>query len=135
MDGRTPDARSKAASRAALARAGEDAAARHLADRGYVILQRNLTVGDDEADLLALTPGGSVAVVEVKTRTGPWHPEDRVDAVKRARLVRLAAALSARDGFRERLFQFDVVAVSMPPGMPPAVTHWPHAFDAGNAPW
>ena len=129
------DARTKAAARAALARAGEDAAARYLADRGYVILERNLTVGDDEADLLALTPGGSVAVVEVKARAGPWHPEDRVDSVTRARRGRLAAALSARDGFRERLFQFDVVAVSMPPGLPAAVTHWPHAFDAGNAPW
>ncbi len=128
-------ARASAAARAALARAGEDAAARHLAERGYAILERNLVVGDDEADLVALTPGGAVAVVEVKTRAGPWHPEDRVDAVKRARLVRLAAALSAREAFRERLFQFDVVAVSMPPGLGATVTHWPHAFDAGGAPW
>ena len=121
--------------RAATARAGEDAAARHLAELGYAVIERNLRIGDDEADLVALTPQGAVAIVEVKARTGRWHPEDRVDATKRANLVRLAAALAGREPFRERLFQFDVVAVSVLPGGKAEVLHWPHAFDAGNAPW
>lgn len=121
--------------RAAIARAGEDAAARHLVALGYAVLERNLRIGDDEADLVALTPQGAVAVVEVKTRRGRWHPEDRVDATKRGNLVRLAAALACREAFRERLFQFDVVAVSALPGGGFEVVHWPHAFDAGDAPW
>ena len=121
--------------RAAIARTGEDAAARHLADLGYSVIERNLRIGDDEADLVAITPRGAVAVVEVKARSGRWHPEDRVDATKRANLVRLAAALACRDAFRDRLFQFDVVAVSVLPGREPEVLHWPHAFDAGDAPW
>lgn len=118
--------------RAQLARAGEEAAAGHLSALGYRVIERNLRIGHDEADLLALTPQGAVAVVEVKARRGRWHPEDRVDATKRANLVRLATALACRAEFRDRLFQFDVVAVSVLPDGEPEVLHWPHAFDAGD---
>lgn len=114
--------------RTLLARRGEDAAALHLEHAGYRILARNVRVGHDEADLLALTPAGAVAVVEVKARAGPWRPEERVDAAKRRRLARLAAALACRGGFRGRMFQFDVVAVREVGGRT-EVWHWPHAFD------
>jgi putative endonuclease len=123
-----------ARARAQLARLGEDAAAAHLAGLGYAVLERNLRLGDDEADLVAIAPGGAVAVVEVKARRGPWHPEDRVDAVKRANLLRLAAALSERHPYRGRLFQFDVVAVTVS-AAGTEVAHWPHAFDASGSPW
>jgi putative endonuclease len=117
--------------RTELAREGEDAAARHLESAGYRIVGRNVRVGDDEADIVAIAPSGAVAVVEVKARRGGWRPEERVDAVKRSRLVRLAEALAARPAFRGCLFQFDVVAVAR--GGPGAeVLHWPHAFDAGR---
>jgi hypothetical protein len=46
--------------------------------------------------------------------------------------VRLATALACRAEFRDRLFQFDVVAVSVLPDGEPEVLHWPHAFDAGD---
>ena len=121
--------------RAALAAAGERAAAEHLSARGYSILERNLVIGDDEADIVALTPRGAVAVVEVKARRGRWQPEERVDHVKQARLVRLAATLQREPAFADRLFQFDVVAVSVLPCGAAEVIHWPHAFDAGRAPW
>lgn len=115
--------------RTELARRGEDAAAAHLGRAGYRIIARNARVGDDEADLLALTPTGAVAVVEVKARAGPWRPEERVDATKRRRLARLAEALAGRRWFRGRLFQFDVVAVREVEGRT-EIRHWPHAFDA-----
>lgn len=79
---------------------------------------------------MALAPDGSMAVVEVKARSGPWHPEARIDAVKRGRMVRAARALSATDAFRDRMFQFDVVAVSVLPGGAVDVVHWPRAFDS-----
>ena len=113
---------------------GEAAAAAHLAGLGYRVLERNLRVGDDEADIVALTPSGAVAVVEVKARRGRWHPEDRVDRVKRGNLVRLAATLAERPDLRERIFQFDVVAVSVLDAGA-EVVHWPHAFDASGTPW
>lgn len=116
--------------RRTLGALGEEAAARHLAAIGYRVIGRNVRAGDVEADIVALAPDGSAAVVEVKARSGPWHPEDRVDAVKRDRMVRAARALSATDAFRDRMFQFDVVAVSVPADGAVEVVHWPHAFDS-----
>jgi len=116
--------------RRSLGLRGEEAAARHLAAIGYRVLGRNVRAGDVEADIVALAPDGGVAVVEVKARTGPWHPEDRIDAVKRDRMVRAARALSATEAFRDRMFQFDVVAVSVLPGGAVDVVHWPHAFES-----
>jgi hypothetical protein len=57
-----------------------------------------------------------------------------VDRVKRGNLVRLAATLAERPELRERLFQFDVVAVSVLDSGT-EVVHWPHAFDASGTPW
>ena len=109
---------------------GESAAAAWLAAHGYAVVGRNVRVGSDEADIVAIAPGGALAIVEVKTRRGGWHPEERVDHVKRARLVRLAEALLATDAWRDRLVQFDVVAVGVHPDGRTEVMHWPHAFDA-----
>jgi len=121
--------------RAALGALGEEAATAHLASHGYCVIERNLRIGDDEADIVALAPGGAVAVVEVKTRRGAWNPEERVDHVKQGNLVRLAATLAERPEFRERLFQFDVVSVSVDASGGTTVMHWPHAFDASGSPW
>ena len=129
-DPRDPRARA----RTELARLGEDAAARHLAGLGFAVLERNIRVGDDEADMIALAPCGAVVVVEVKARRGHWHPEERVDAVKRRNLLRLAATLAERPPFRGRLFRFDVVAVTAG-AAGTKVLHWPHAFDASGSPW
>ncbi|RLS46000.1 MAG: YraN family protein [Planctomycetota bacterium] len=129
------DLNSNSLSRAEIGAAGERAAAQHLADRGYTIMERNLRIGDDEADIVALAPGGAVAIVEVKTRRGPWNPEERVDAVKQGNLVRLAATLHERPEFHDRMFQFDVVAVSVEAEGTITVMHWAHAFDASGSPW
>ncbi len=121
---------SRADPRRSLGIRGEEAAARHLAAIGYRVLGRNVRAGDVEADIVALAPDGSAAVIEVKARSGPWHPEDRVDAVKRDRMVRAARALSSTDAFRDRMFQFDVVAVSVLADGAVEVVHWPHAFES-----
>ncbi|MFO0782375.1 MAG: YraN family protein [Phycisphaerales bacterium] len=114
----------------------ETAAAQHLQDLGYTILERNLRVGHAEADLVALSPQGALVVVEVKARRGAWHPEDRVDSVKRGHLVRVAAALLQEERFRDRIAQFDVVAVSLDQnGAAAEVLHIPHAFDASGMGW
>lgn len=130
MDDHGPDPRRPPNPRHTLGAHGEDAAAQYLASIGYRVLGRNVHAGDVEADIVALTPDGSIAVVEVKARSGPWHPEDRIDAVKRDRMVRAARALSATDPLRDRMFQFDVVAVSMHADGTVDVVHWPNAFDS-----
>jgi Holliday junction resolvase-like predicted endonuclease len=55
--------------------------------------------------------------------------------VKQGNLVRLAATLLERPEFHDRMFQFDVVAVSVETDGTFTVLHWPHAFDAGGTPW
>lgn len=109
---------------------GESAAADWLSARGYAVIGRNVRVGSDEADIVAIAPGGVLAIVEVKARRGRWHPEERVDHVKRARMARLAEAMVATDAWRDRLVQFDVVAVGILEDGVHEVLHWPCAFDA-----
>ncbi|MFW5416738.1 YraN family protein [Nocardiopsis sp. CNT-189] len=78
-------------SRAALARYGEDLAAAHLRRTGLRILARNWRCREGEIDILARW-GGTLIVVEVKTRTGLRFgtPLEAVDRSKRRRLRRLA---------------------------------------------
>lgn len=111
---------------------GERVAERWLQKHGYRILDRNLRVGDDEADLVARDPDRcTIVIVEVKTRTGrDAVPEQRIDERKRFRLARLAANLQKRRPYRDRPFRFDVVAVNLPPDDAPIVRHIPCAFES-----
>lgn len=117
---------------ASPAERGERIAERWLRDHGYRVIERNLRVGDDEADLIARDPDGTtIVIVEVKTRTDrDAVPEERIDDRKRFRLARLAANLQKRNAYRDRPFRFDVVAVNLPPGEEPRVRHIPAAFES-----
>jgi putative endonuclease len=115
-----------------LGRRGERRAARWLRRRGYRIVGRNLRIGRDEADLIALTPdGATVVVVEVKTRRGDFAPpEQAVGPHKRRCLERLAARLHQRYEFAGRAMRFDVIAIAWPEDRAPQITHIEGAFDA-----
>jgi putative endonuclease len=119
--------------RRALGAEGEARAARHLARQGYRIVARNVRAGGVEIDLVARR-GSLLAFVEVKTRAGRRFgaPEEAVDARKRARLVRAAAAWlrdHPQPGARVR---FDVIAVEPAAAGGLRVRHLPGAFDAGG---
>jgi putative endonuclease len=119
--------------RRALGAEGEARAAAWLAARGWRVLGRNLRAGGVELDLVALR-GRVVAIVEVKTRRGraAGAPEEAVDARKRERLARGAAAWLAehgRPGWRAR---FDVIAVECDPAGAWTLRHLEGAFDAGE---
>jgi putative endonuclease len=115
----------------ALGARGERLAARWLRRRGYRILHRNLTIGRDEADLVAVDPDGrTLVIVEVKTRAsgdGPG-PEAGLTPAKRRCLIRLAARLGARPQYRGPPVRLDAVAIVWPPDGPPDVRHYLHAF-------
>jgi putative endonuclease len=114
-------------------RTAEEAAARHLVERGWRLLGRNARIGRGELDIVARR-GGTLAFVEVKARRTATFgaPEDAVDARKRRQVARLAGlwmaarpwALAGVDEVR-----FDVMAVDAI-GDLVVVRHLPAAFTA-----
>lgn len=95
-----------------LGREGEDAAAAHLASRGYEILERNWRTPRGEVDLIC-RHGDTLVFVEVKTR-GQGSLAAGTDAVhgrKRSRLLRAAAGYLSAGGLWARPCRFDVVSV------------------------
>ena len=120
---------------------GERLAANFLRARGYKILERNLPLGDDEADLVALDPDEkTIVIVEVKTREakdgdsgGASTPELAVTRTKQFHISRLAARLQQAPRYKDHPFRFDVVAVVMnSTGSEPTIRHIPGAF---QSPW
>ncbi|TQK75422.1 putative endonuclease [Rarobacter incanus] len=77
-------------SRRNLGRGGEDHVAMYLAERGWVIVERNWRCRYGELDIIALD-GATLVVVEVKTRSSLTfgHPAEAVDGRKLARIRRL----------------------------------------------
>lgn len=82
-----------------VGRVAEAAAAQWLESSGWRILGRNVRVGRNEVDLVAIDPGppGRLVVVEVRWRRRPDHgrPEETVDGRKVGRLRSALAGLIA----------------------------------------
>jgi putative endonuclease len=117
----------------ALGAEGEARAAEHLRRRGYRIVARNVRAGGVEIDLIARR-GELLVFAEVKTRRsrslGP--PEQAVDARKRARLVRGAAAwLHEHRGWARRA-RFDVIVCELDSEASWRLRHLEGAFDASD---
>ncbi len=110
---------------------GERLAARYLKQKGYRVVERNLRVGKDEADLVMMAPSdAAVVIVEVKTRRGSERaPELAVDRLKQHRLTRLAANLKKRPEFRDVPLRFDVITVNET-NSGAEIRHFESAFDA-----
>ncbi|HEX5465178.1 MAG TPA: YraN family protein [Candidatus Limnocylindrales bacterium] len=101
--------------------------ARGLAAGGWTIVGRNVRVGRDELDLVALDPGPPATLVAVEVRSvssgrfGP--PEARVDGAKVRRCYRAAFALRAAGCLPggaplPRLpWRVDLVAVELDPSL------------------
>ena len=97
----------------ALGRYGEELAARHLADSGLAILERNYRCESGEIDIVA-RDGDVLVVCEVKTRAGLAFgaPIEAVTATKARRLRVLACQwLADHRGVRPATVRFDVVGV------------------------
>ena len=107
---------------------GEDAAARFLQRAGYRILERNVRLGRNEIDIIA-QDGDTTVFVEVRTRAtlDDVPPEDTIGPVKQAHLRQAARHYLLQHG-REHYYRFDVVAILLPDGEEPTITHFPDAF-------
>jgi len=88
-------------------RLAEDEVAAHLALSGWRLLGRNVVVGRDEIDILAIDPGppAELVFVEVRSATSDRFgaPEERVDRDKVAHLYRASRALTAPLGLKRRV--------------------------------
>ena len=113
-------------SRGALARAGEDAAARFLERAGYRLLERNYRCRAGEVDLVTLD-GDTLVFVEVKLRHAPFDPLEAVDERKQRQVTRAAFDFLMRRGMLGRPARFDVVAVE---ARTLECTHVSDAFDS-----
>lgn len=96
----------------ALGQYGERVAARHLVDRGLVLLDRNWRCGAGEIDLV-LRDGDILVVCEVKTRTSDDRgtPHEAVTSAKLDRLKRLGLLWAEAHGVRPDDLRIDLVAV------------------------
>ncbi|WP_407318313.1 YraN family protein [Isoptericola halotolerans] len=99
----------------AVGRYGERVATRYLSDRGYEVLDRNWRGTRGELDLVARR-GGTLVVVEVKTRRGEafGHPAEAVTRAKLARIRRLTGEWLHTHAVPRREVRIDVVAVVVP---------------------
>ena len=114
----------QAGRRRSLGAFGEAYAARHLTERGLVVLDRNWRCETGEIDLV-LREGAVLVVCEVKTRTSTAYgtPLEGVTATKAARLRRLAARWLTEHQVHPDEVRIDMVGVLVPPGREPLVEH------------
>jgi putative endonuclease len=94
-------------------RRSEDLAVLHLVREGYVVLGRNVRTKGGELDIVA-TDGELLCFVEVRRRAQTADALRSIDARKRARLVRAAAAYLRDElppGRAAPRCRFDVVVV------------------------
>lgn len=93
-----------------LGAAGEEMACDYLRRHGYIILDRNLRLGQVEVDILA-RDGSTVVIVEVKTRSSDafGRPEESVTPTKQRRLAQAAVAYSA--AHPEARVRLDVISL------------------------
>lgn len=101
--------------RQALGAYGETVAARHLTERGLVVLDRNWRCPAGEIDLV-LREGRVLVVCEVKTRSSTTcgEPLEAVTPRKVARLRRLAALWLAAHPVSPEEVRLDMVGVLRP---------------------
>ncbi|MBD5186138.1 MAG: YraN family protein [Bacteroides sp.] len=105
---------------------GEQVAADYLAANGYAITDRNVRMGRNEIDIIAMK-GDSIMFVEVKTRsTALKDPLDAITPDKMRRLCRAADAYIKARQLPHRP-QFDLIAIIGAPGRY-ELEHFPDAF-------
>jgi putative endonuclease len=107
-----------------LGRRFEDAALRHLTERGWLIVGRNVRFQRKEIDLVARRED-LVAFVEVKGRLGPGygHPLEAITWRKRREIETVARWWIQRHGCAGVRYRFDAVAVERRSNGALVVTH------------
>ena len=106
---------------------GEETAAAWLAERGFVIVARNVRTPYGEIDIVAKA-NGVFYFVEVKTLTAPktFLPEHQITARKREHMLNAAQHYASENGIDH--WQIDVIAIEGKQGGKPVITHFENAI-------
>lgn len=92
---------------------GEDCAASYLEEQGYVIAERDWSLGKRDLDIIALSDDRKfLVVVEVKTRQDDelTEPEEAVDAAK-IRNLAVAANAYVKMNEVDLPIRFDIISI------------------------
>jgi putative endonuclease len=114
-----------------LGERGERLACRHLRRQGMRIVEARYRLVYGEIDVVAVD-GQTLVFTEVKTRRSEaqGRPAEAIDARRRRRLIRAAAAFLKSHQLLGYPSRFDVVEVIWPRDAAPTVRHFRHAFVA-----
>jgi putative endonuclease len=93
-------------------RRGEDFVCDRLTERGFRIVDRNVTEKFAEIDIVA-EDGETLCFIEVRTRNDTLlgHPAETINARKQATIRRAAEAYLARNEVTPRPMRFDVATI------------------------
>lgn len=94
-----------------LGKAGENSAAKFLAERKFILLHRNWRQGKHEVDIIALD-GTVLVFVEVKTRSTYrfGFPDESVNAKKEKMLVEAAEIFLELENLENEI-RFDLISI------------------------
>lgn len=105
---------------------GEQLATDYLIAQGYAIVDRNVKIGFNELDIVAMH-GDRIVFVEVKTRSeGSFDALQALDARKLQHLCRAANAYVRAYGVPHDV-QLDVITIDLPRHGEPIIEHYPDA--------
>jgi putative endonuclease len=110
---------------------GEQLAVQFLQRQGYRIQQQNYRCRGGEVDIIAWD-GPTLVFIEVKTKgqTAFGAPQAMVGGQKQKKIVHVAMVYVQQHQMQDVNIRFDVVAITLLPGVPHEVTHVPGAFTA-----
>ncbi len=91
---------------------GEELAATFLANKGYIILEKNWRFKNLEADIIA-TISKTLIIAEVKTRKSNYfgEPETFVNKQKQSNLIKVAQSYIERNNLDLEV-RFDIISVT-----------------------
>lgn len=112
-----------------LGRWGEELAAQYLCGKGYRILHRDWKLKHRDLDIVAMSPEGVLAVVEVKTRRNDsfYEPEEAVTYSKMKSVTTAANAYIKMNRINADV-RFDIIAVTGTPETGAKINHITDAF-------
>jgi len=90
---------------------GEEIAKNYLAEKGYLILESNWTIGKLEVDIIAKTKD-FIVFIEVKTRSSSYiiEPEASVNRTKQKNIIRAANKYIVWNKIQDEA-RFDIITV------------------------